>query len=446
LLDEIFIKTTAFVFTITSADQIKFSPKEKSKMFTYEIAYFRTLEKESNGRSLKFFKTINYAYLISTTPFMRKLLFLFVFPIFIFSCSLLKQHPENKSVPSLKLLSTIEIPFDTQFQNTKVGGLSGIDYDSKNDLYYLISDDRSVFNDSRFYTAKIPFIESKIQSVDFQNVITLKNENATAFGNWNTTPNTSADPEDMRYNPKTNTLLWSSEGARVVTGEKHVLQNPSLNFTDLKGDFISTIALPDNLKMQQTEKGPRNNGTLEGIIFDSKFKTIYTHTEEPLYEDGAQSSTSAGGLIRFYQFDVKTKKNTAQFGYKVEPIAFEPNPKGSFAVNGVSAIQYFGKNRLLVVERSYSTGTQACTIKLFLCDFKKATNVKNLDSLQNQNLELASKKLVLNMDDLGIFIDNIEGITFGPKLANGNKSLILISDNNFSERQKTQVIIFEVVK
>jgi hypothetical protein len=101
---------------------------------------------------------------------------------------------------------------------------------------------------------------------------------------------------------------------------------------------------------------------------------------------------------------------------------------------------------LLVVERSYSTGTQACTIKLFLCDFKKATNVKNLDSLQNQNLELASKKLVLNMDDLGIFIDNIEGITFGPKLANGNKSLILISDNNFSERQKTQVIIFEVVK
>jgi hypothetical protein len=29
--------------------------------------------------------------------------------------------------------------------------------------------------------------------------------------------------------PKTNTLLWS-EGARVVTGEKQILQNPSLNF------------------------------------------------------------------------------------------------------------------------------------------------------------------------------------------------------------------------
>jgi len=99
---------------------------------------------------------------------MRKLVFPFVFPVFLFSCSNLKQSIENKSISSLKLLSSIEIPFETQFQNTKVGGLSGIDYDSKDDLYYLICDDRSVFNDSRFYTAKIPLIENKIQSTDFQ--------------------------------------------------------------------------------------------------------------------------------------------------------------------------------------------------------------------------------------------------------------------------------------
>jgi hypothetical protein len=98
------------------------------------------------------------------------------------------------------------------------------------------------------------------------------------------------------------------------------------------------------------------------------------------------------------------------------------------------------------VERSYSTGTQACTVKVFLCDFKKATDVKNYASLQNQKIELTSKKLVLNMDDLGIFIDNIEGLTFGPKLANGNPSLIFVTDNNFSDKQKTQVLVFEVVK
>jgi hypothetical protein len=303
-----------------------------------------------------------------------------------------------------------------------------------------------VFNDSRFYTVKINLAEDKIKSIAFQNVTYLKDETRKSFGNWNTSPATSADPEDIRYNPKTNSLIWSSEGARVIAADKEVLQNPSLNFMDLKGTFLSTVTLPENLKMQQQEKGPRNNGTLEGITFDKKYKSIYSNIEEPLFEDGDQANTSIGGLIRIYQFDAKTNKNIAQFGYKLEPIAIEPNPKEAFAVNGVSAIQSYGKNQLLVLERSYSTGTQACTVKVFLCDLKKATNVKNYVSLQNQKLELASKKLILNMDDLGIFIDNIEGLTFGPKLTNGNPSIIFVSDNNFSDKQKTQVFLFELVE
>ena len=377
---------------------------------------------------------------------MRNLLLLVVLPTLLFSCSNLKQTAENKPTPRLKLISSVEIPFDETFQNTKVGGLSGIDYDAKNDLYYLISDDRSVFNNSRFYTVKIRLSDNKIEGIDFQSVSVLKNEKGNVYGNWNITPTTSADPEDIRFNPKTNTLVWISEGARVITADKEVLQNPFVNFVDLKGNFLRNITLSENLAMQKLEKGPRNNGTLEGITFDKKYKNIYTNIEEPLFEDGNQANTSKGGLIRLYQFNTKTKKNTAQFGYQLEPIASEPNPKGTFAVNGVSAIQYYGKNQLLVVERSYSTGTQACTVKVFLCDLKKATNVKNFNSLQNQKLALVSKKLILNMDDLGIFIDNIEGLTFGPNLANGNPSMIFVSDNNFSDKQKTQVLLFELVE
>ncbi len=96
--------------------------------------------------------------------------------VFFLSCSNLKQTAENKATPNLKLVSSLEIPFDKTFQNTKVGGLSGIDYDAKNDLYYFISDDRSMFNDSRFYTAKIRLVENKLESIDFQSVSTLKNE------------------------------------------------------------------------------------------------------------------------------------------------------------------------------------------------------------------------------------------------------------------------------
>ena len=375
---------------------------------------------------------------------MRKLLIGF-FSISIFiSCSNLKQVSENSSVPQLKFINSIEIPFNQEFKNTKIGGLSGIDYDKKQDLYYIICDERSQENLSRFYTAKINIKNDTLQAINFQQTNTLKNEAGNAFGNWLTTPETSADPEDIRYNPKTNSLIWSSEGARVLTADKTVLQNPSITFMDLKGNFKTQLNLPANLEIQKEKKGPRNNGTLEGITFDNKYKTIYTSLEEPLFEDGDQASTTKGGLIRLYQFDVKTKMNTAQYGYKLEPIAHEPKPEGAFAVNGVAAIQYYKKNQLLVLERSYSTGTQACTIKVFLCDFKKATNVKDYDSLLNQKIELASKKLILNMDDLGVFTDNIEGLTFGPKLTNGNRSLIFVSDNNFSATQKTQVFLFEV--
>jgi hypothetical protein len=196
--------------------------------------------------------------------------------------------------------------------------------------------------------------------------------------------------------------------------------------------------------MQKEEKGPRSNGVLEGLTFDNKYKTLYANIEEPLYEDDTEASTTKGGLIRLYQFDAKSRKNTAQYAYLLDPIANEPKPKNAFAVNGVSAIQYYGKNQLLVVERSYSTGTQACTIKVYLCDVSKATNIKNIASLKKEDFILSSKKLVLNMDDLGIFTDNIEGLTFGPKLANGNPTLIFVSDNNFSDKQKTQILIFEV--
>ena len=43
-------------------------------------------------------------------------------------------------------------------------------------------------------------------------------------------------------------------------------------------------------------------------------------------------------------------------------------------------------------------------------------------------------------------VDNIEGMTFGPELENGHKSLVFISDNNFNAfgTQLTQIILFEV--
>jgi hypothetical protein len=49
----------------------------------------------------------------------------------------------------------------------------------------------------------------------------------------------------------------------------------------------------------------------------------------------------------------------------------------------------------------------------------------------------ARKRLLLDLDDLGIPLDNVEGMTFGPR-----RSLVLVSDNNFAATQFTQFLVF----
>lgn len=374
---------------------------------------------------------------------MRNYFFFALISTVFASCSSLKETTANNVIPKLKFINTIEIPFEERFQNTNIGGLSGIDYDVKNNRYYLISDDRSV---PKFYTATITLSENKLKNIDFTALTLLKKKTGKSFSNFSKEPIGSADPEDIRYNPKTNSIIWSSEGARILTEKQTVLENPFVYFSDLNGNYQNHLLLPENLVMKKEEKGPRNNGVLEGITFDTKYKTIYATVEEPLFEDGAQSSLDKKGIVRLYEFNIRTKKNTAQYAYQLESVAHEPKPKDAFAINGISAIQYYNKKQLFIVERSYSTGTIPCTVKVFLCDFEKATDIQNLDSVKNQQIKLATKKLILNMDDLGIYIDNIEGITFGPKLSNGNKSLIFIVDNNFSKKEKTQLFLFELLK
>jgi hypothetical protein len=50
------------------------------------------------------------------------------------------------------------------------------------------------------------------------------------------------------------------------------------------------------------------------------------------------------------------------------------------------------------------------------------------------------------MYDLGIYTDNIEGVTFGPLLPNGHKTLLFIADNNFNPFEKAQILLFEVIE
>lgn len=355
------------------------------------------------------------------------------------------QKPDT--ISSLRLIGEKEIENALSFKGTTVGGLSSIDYDSRRGVYYMICDDRSAINPARFYTAKIFFTAKGIDSVVMVHVDTLLQPDGTVYPNAKQNPAHTPDPEAMRYDPLRKRLIWSSEGERIVRGKDTVLQHPSIHISSLHGRFRDSFRLSPNLRMQATEKGPRQNGVLEGMSFDHNYQTLYVNAEEPLYEDGPRANlTDNHPWIRIYRFDVRTRKNTAQYAYQLDPVAYPPTPANAFMVNGVPDILAIGGNQMIVMERSFSTGRLPCTIKLYLTDLGKAGDIRhNLSLRQTPPAKPLTKKLLLNLDSLGVYVDNVEGMTQGPRLLNGHQTLVLVADNNFNAFEKTQIFVFEII-
>lgn len=347
---------------------------------------------------------------------------------------------------SLKLIDVYDVPYQFNFKGTTVGGLSGIDYDSTTQLFYTISDDRSALQPARYYTMKLLFNEQGVDTLLFQDVVTLLQSNGTMYPSAKDNPKLTPDPEAIRYNPTTQEIVWTSEGERVINNTDTILQSPSINIIAKDGKFKRSFTLPDNLTIRATENGPRRNGVLEGASFANNYQTLYVSLEEPRYEDGSQAAlTPNDAWVRLYAFNVSNGKSIAQYAYKLDPVAYAPNPAGSFMVNGIPDILSIGNNQLLVMERSFSTGRLACTIKIFVVDLNQATDISQVNSLkQEPPTSPLQKKLLLNMDVLGIYTDNVEGMCFGPRLPNGKRTLWMIADNNFSPLERTQLFLFEV--
>ena len=378
------------------------------------------------------------------------------YSVFLFGCTWLlcscgnlnkiTTVPSAPNINAVKFLGEYDIPYNLIYKNTTVGGLSGIDYNARRKVYYMISDDRSDINPARFYTAQIFVTPKGIDSVHFVAVTTMQQTDNTVYPNKKQDRSNVPDPEAIRYNPILKQLVWSSEGERIVKEKDTVLENPAVIAISPAGKFESSFELPANLVMHATDNGPRRNGVLEGMSFADNYTSLFVNVEEPLYEDGPRADvTDNNAFIRILKFDVASKKNIAQYAYKLEPVAYEANPASEFKINGVPDILNIGNNKFLVIERSFSTGRLACTIKVFITDLNNATNIKDVPSLKtNNNFTPATKKLLLNMDNLGIYIDNIEGVTFGPTLPNGHKTLVFVADNNFDTKEKAQLLLFEI--
>jgi 3-phytase len=130
--------------------------------------------------------------------------------------------------------------------------------------------------------------------------------------------------------------------------------------------------------------------------------------------------------------------------YNTDPIVEPPVPSTNFAVNGLVELLPFNDHFMLSMERSFSVGAPGTgnTIKLYSVDLHGATNVDGDSIVGVKKLKPVQKTLLLDLRTLGIPLDNVEGMTLGPRLPDGRRSLVLVSDNNFAASQFTQFLLF----
>lgn len=329
----------------------------------------------------------------------------------------------------LKFLDEFVLPEDVMVDGSLVGGLSGIDYHKG--IFYLVCDDSK---NPRYYKATIEIEDDAIFDIIIENVVRIKD--TTKY----------LDLEAIRYNPKTNEVLLTSEG----NINQHI--NPSFFSIDTLGKIETKYRIPNSFNFNSNQK-PRHNGTLESLSNCFDGEGYWIAMELPLIADGPQPQlTKTKSPARITYIDSKVQDATKQFAYLLEPIAKQSQT--GFSVNGLTELLEHKKESFFVIERSFSSGlgNQGNSIKIFNVNAAKATNILNLDSLKEHDFVPATKELLLDFEQLrnkltNSSIDNIEGITFGPTLSNGNKSLILVSDNNFNQfgEQLNQFILLEII-
>jgi hypothetical protein len=184
--------------------------------------------------------------------------------------------------------------------------------------------------------------------------------------------------------------------------------------------FVPGARTATTLPMPAIFAKARPNLSLESLTWSEATRQFWIANEEALASDGPVSSAVAGTLVRLQKFDAKFRP-LAQYAWRTEPAAFRYGNAGS----GVSDLCQLPNGQLIVLERGFAEG--GLHLRLFLAGFTGATDISRWPRLDGATPVTAGKTFLF--EETTGFI-NFEGLTLGPPLANGWRSLIVIADSN----------------
>lgn len=378
-----------------------------------------------------------------STQYLRRIGLLLLL-VTLSGCALPQVSAEDRLFLSLQaeLVDVITLPQQT-YAETAVGGLSALTYDAQRDVFYALSDDKGALAPPRFYTLEVETGATDgvpaIESATVVGVTFLKDEAGEPY------PPDRLDPEGMVLSPR-RSLFISSEGMAATNSP------PSLSEYDLEGTLRSEFRIPERYLPGELSseagdtipRGVQDNQGLEAIAVSPTNSTgefepfrIFTATESALAQDYVEDPASPL-TNRFLHYLIGPDQSTllAEHAY---PLSLEPMGAISNGLTELLTLDQGG--HFLALERVY--GIRGFEIKLFQIATGGATDISSLERLPSlAGISPIRKQLVLDfatLDPPVAAIDNLEGMTIGPPLPDGSASLWLISDDNFSPDQSTQL-------
>ncbi len=248
-------------------------------------------------------------------------------------------------------------------------------------------------------------------------------------------------------------LAPSPEGHLFVTSEGETIdpedQLPGIFEFARDGRLLRQLPLPAAYAGLDQDRG------LEGVSLSPDKRYLFAATENGLRQDGPGPDLSRGALSRILVVDLHGHP-TREYAYSLDPIPPLPGVSNATGTNGVSEVLSLGSGRLLVLERAFteeeSGPRSANSIRIYQITLEPDAEITGRWSLRDEPPTAPLRKtLVFDLGTVAAHLparlrtlENFEAMTWGPTLPDGRRSLLLVSDDNFSESQVTALVALAV--
>ncbi len=377
--------------------------------------------------------------------------------VLLTGCSLPQVSVEERLFLNLAVdfLGAYELPQQT-IEGVPLGGLSGLTYDRERDRFYAISDDRSDRGAARFYTLLLtvkqdqppsatadtaPAAPIKIDRVTVEKPTLLLAEDGVPY------PSSTIDAEGIALSPR-QTVFISSEGVPVDGILPFISE-----FNLATGQWTSSLPIPEQYVpriVDNQPQGVQNNLGFEGLTLGGSSTSggyrepfrIFVSAESALTQDLNPATPNQVVPIRLLHYLVSEGLPLLLSEHLYFP---DPTPQGTGYAGLTEILAVDQGGHFLSLERSFDP-LSGVSVRLFQMAMGGATDISSVVSLKGDlsAIQPIRKKLVLDLKDLGIRLDNLEGMTLGPQLPDGTQSLVLVSDDNFNPAQVTQFLLFRL--